>query len=567
MTSTVSSLKSEVFDIYGTFGGVSSAASSMAPRPRRSTAAFSSRKSVVPVASQIMTPAYSGQLQVFSDYKFMEEKGGGAFGRVMSVQHKRMGLKRACKAVAIRGARQFELVETEVSLMRKLDHPNVLRLFESYYDGDRNIYLIIELCGGGSLTDRIAAQKKETGGGLPEVQAASAMQDLLTALQYCHRKGIIHRDIKPDNLLYMNKAADSALKVIDFGLSDFLAKIEQKANELEKQGGRKDKKKRAAPRIGTPHYMAAEVYLEGIYDERVDTFACGVVMAEALTAVHPFFELNKDNLETIRAKILRGKVNFKGPHWDAVPVLAKQLAGQLLEPDRRKRYDAAGALAHPWLVRNRSLTIGNGSEIKRQIFDALARFRHYNVLKQAAYRVFAKQLDDTQLGILRHQFQLLDTDGSGSVSAAELQEAAKRCGKHLDPTEIQAILQGFDRIQNPTGNISVGTSTAEIYYTDFIAALLECGVTLSDAQVYEVYMRFSNGAPTISWTSLQSAIRAASSGGVTHGAVPLAGVPASGIGEDATEMELRQVFMELGSVDRGIDFTAFKSMWVPQERL
>jgi len=299
--------------------------------------------------------------------------------------------------------------------------------------------------------------------------------------------------------------------------------------------------------------------LEGIYDERVDTFACGVVLAEALTGVHPFFELCKDNLETIRAKILRGKVDFKAVHWESVPVLAKQLAGQLLEPDRRKRFDASQALAHPWLVRNRSLLAAKGAELKRQVFDGLSRFRRYNVLKQAASRVIAKQLDDTHLGALQQQFQLLDADCSGFLSAAELQEGSRCCGRPMELLEVREILQGFDRIQS--------SSAAEIYYTDFLAALLEYGIALSEAQLREVYLRFSSGLEKIHWHSLEAAIRAANPSGIAPGTAPPPDVPASGIGEDATELELRQVFAELGGSDGCIDFRAFASMWVAQERI
>jgi len=539
-TSTVGSCVSEVFDVYGQVGPGTQAPGTQAPQSTASTFGQKAkgRKSIVPIASQVLTPAYSGQLRVFDDYDFGEEKGAGAFGKVMRVSHKRTGLQRACKALSIRSPRQFELIETEVALMRKLDHPNILRIFESYYDGDRNIYLIIELCSGGDMQKRI---KDASPGAMPEVQVAWALYDTLTALRYCHVKGIIHRDIKPDNLLYTFKDADSPLKVIDFGLSDFLVKIERRATVTA------NSKNKSAARIGTPHYMAAEVYLEGIYDERVDIFACGVVMAEALTGVHPFFTLGKDNLETIRGKILKGKVDFHAPHWQQVPGPAKDLAKMMLHPDRRHRLDAAGALAHPWILRGRSLQ-SNHEQLQRKVFQCLGRFRNYNVLKQAAFRVLAKQLDDTQLAALQRQFQLLDTDGDGTISVQELLQGAQKCGCQLSHQEAVAIVETFGK--DPTNC----TQGASVGYSEFLSSLLEVGITLHQPQLWDVFQRFSDGGQSITQQSLLMSL-------TSMVVQPTDGVPMSMTGEEVMDHELRQVFVELGGHDGCIDFRSFCSMW------
>lgn len=72
----------------------------------------------------------------------------------MTVRHNRTGIMRACKSIALKNKDQTKLVETEIELMKQLDHPNILRLYETYYDGDQSIYLVTELCNGGSLFDR-----------------------------------------------------------------------------------------------------------------------------------------------------------------------------------------------------------------------------------------------------------------------------------------------------------------------------------------------------------------------------------------------------------------------------
>merc|ERR1719217_1403767 len=175
---------------------------------------MSRRKSRVLIIPQaIATPTYNDHLQIFDDYDFFEKKGEGAFGKVMEVRHKRTGQMRACKSITIRDRQQMELIQTEVRLMKELDHPNVLRLYQMYYDGNRNIYLVIELCKGGSLFERVAYHTEKLHKPMTEAQASRYLRDILAALQYCHDRHIVHRDIKPDNLLFVTRKADSVLKV------------------------------------------------------------------------------------------------------------------------------------------------------------------------------------------------------------------------------------------------------------------------------------------------------------------------------------------------------------------
>lgn len=502
-----------------------------------------------------MTPKFTGQLKIFDDYAFKGQKGTGAFGTVREVEHKRTGLKRACKALMIKNPRHFELVETEVSLMRRLDHPNVLRLFESYYDGDRNIYLIIELCVGGTLDDTMKAAKP---GLMAEAHAAWGSRDMLAALQYCHHQGVVHRDIKPDNLLYLRKGVDSPLKVIDFGLSDFRTRIERKSMPQ----GRSEK---PAHRIGTPHYMAPEIYTEGLYDDKVDVFACGVCLAEMLTGAHPFFELGVDNLESIRGKILHkgNVVDLNAERWAKVSQRARDFCRSLLEPDRSKRFDAAEALAHPFLRGVRQSTAsgaGSSGDVRRAVFEALARFRTHHVLQQAALRVLAKQLDDSQVAVLERQFQLIDADGSGRLSGEELLAGAKACGVDIDEDECRDILRVFARQAGGGRFESSAGEEAEVEYSDFLAAMAERDVSPTEPQLRDIFERFcSPGDEEITVQSLRSAL-----GSISQRPPPLDGAPQSMAGEDVSEHELREVFEEMGAGGR-IDFRTFCEMWASPE--
>jgi len=526
----------------------------VADEPRRLT-----RKSSVPISQQVIMPAHRSQQQsVFDDYEFLGEKGGGAFGRVMQVQHKEARFQRACKVVAIRSRRHFSAVETEAALMRRLDHPHVIALFESYYDGDRNIYLIIELCTGGSLADRI---KQNHPTAIPEAQAGRIARDLFSAVQYCHRRGVVHRDLKTENALFSHGGADAPLKVIDFGLSDFrarLARIERTDQSFGVQS--------RFMCIGTPHYMAPEIYASNVYDEKVDAFACGVMLAEMLTGVHPFFELGKDNLQSIREKIVSGAVDYGAAHWKSVDGRAKDLVQKLLLLNRKQRVGADGALQHPWLFAMREKACkSDAATVNMEVFSNLESFARWHVLGQAACRVLAHQLDDESLALPRADFRLLDSDSDGAISGRELLEGARHCGLSLEPEILSDLMQSFNR----TGS-SFGGGEYKISWLDFQAANLLRVVTPTTEQLLYVFRRFCDSDGTITPDSLQRSLSSFLS--VSHPTSPDDYVPVSSDGEVVSKDELDRVFAEAGSFTglqglgapaRSINFKHFRAMMHP----
>lgn len=97
--------------------------------------------------------------------------------------------------------------------MSKLDHPHILNVFE-YFETDTHLYIVTELCTGGELFDKILEKKT-----FSEAEAAHIMEQILSAVVFCHGHGIVHRDLKPENTLYATKKPDSIIRVIDFGTS------------------------------------------------------------------------------------------------------------------------------------------------------------------------------------------------------------------------------------------------------------------------------------------------------------------------------------------------------------
>merc|ERR1719160_1742040 len=114
----------------------------------------------------------------------------------------------------IRRENQFKLARTEVELLQSLDHPNILKLHEAYFDKSNchvgtKIYMVTELCEGGDLKARISYHYEELKQPMSESHAAFMMQQIISALHYCHARGIVHRDIKPENILFVDRSPKS----------------------------------------------------------------------------------------------------------------------------------------------------------------------------------------------------------------------------------------------------------------------------------------------------------------------------------------------------------------------
>jgi calcium-dependent protein kinase len=162
------------------------------------------------------------------DYNIVREIGEGAYGKVKLVRHKKTGMERAAKLINrkhVKAEDEITLFE-EVSILMRLDHPNIIRIYHVYQES-RNFAIVTELCTGGELFERI--QKSHS---FSEKQAAELMKQILGAVNYLHENEIVHRDLKAENLLFENERPDSSLKLIDFGVS---TKFKQGQNKKMKE--------------------------------------------------------------------------------------------------------------------------------------------------------------------------------------------------------------------------------------------------------------------------------------------------------------------------------------------
>ncbi|XP_076681651.1 calcium/calmodulin-dependent protein kinase I isoform X1 [Andrena cerasifolii] len=260
-------------------------------------------------------------------YVLKELLGTGAFSEVRLADSKdKPGLMFAVKIIdkkALKG--KEDSLENEIKVLRRLKHPNIVQLLETFEDKHK-VYLVMELVTGGELFDRIVEK-----GSYTEKDASGLIRQVLEAVDYMHVQGVVHRDLKPENLLYYSPDEDSKIMISDFGLS-----------KMEDSGI-------MATACGTPGYVAPEVLAQKPYGKAVDVWSIGVISYILLCGYPPFYDENDANLF---AQILKGEFEFDSPYWDDISDSAKDFIHKLMCVNVDERYTCKQALAHPWISGN-----------------------------------------------------------------------------------------------------------------------------------------------------------------------------------------------------------------------
>lgn len=226
--------------------------------------------------------------RVTAKYDIKALIGRGSFSRVVRVEHKSTRQPYAIKMIETRYREGREVCESELCVLRRVRHTNIIQLMEVFETAER-VYMVMELATGGELFDRIIAR-----GSFTERDATRVLQMVLDGLKYLHTLGITHRDLKPENLLYYHPGADSKIIITDFGL----ASSRKKGDECLMK-----------TTCGTPEYIAPEILVRKPYTNAVDMWALGVISYILLSGTMPF---DDDNRMRLYRQILKGKYSFSG---------------------------------------------------------------------------------------------------------------------------------------------------------------------------------------------------------------------------------------------------------------
>ncbi|NXW32415.1 HUNK kinase, partial [Phaetusa simplex] len=251
----------------------------------------------------------------------------GSFAKVMEGLHIPTGEKVAIKVIDKRKAKQDSYVlknmKRETRIHQMIKHPNVVRLYETL-ETDNSYYMVMELCLGGDLLDRICDKKR-----LAEREVRRYTRQILSAVEHLHCQGIVHRDLKIENFLLDE---NNNIKIVDFGLSN-TAKFEGLSQEL------------LHTQCGSPAYAAPELLAQRKYGPKVDIWSIGVSTFAMLTGTLPF-TVEPFNIKQLHQKMLIGEIS---PIPSDISPGAVHFMHSLLEPDPAKRPGVKEAIKDKWL--------------------------------------------------------------------------------------------------------------------------------------------------------------------------------------------------------------------------
>ncbi|XP_022941058.1 calcium-dependent protein kinase 29-like [Cucurbita moschata] len=386
------------------------------PQSPQKPQSIPSYKSVPP--SQIGPITGRPYINITTIYDLHKELGRGQFGTTYLCTERATGRKYACKTISRRkmvNPDDIEDVRREILILQHLTgQPNIVE-FKGAYEDEENLHLIMELCSGGELFDRII--KKDS---YSEREAACICKQILNVVHACHFMGVMHRDLKPENFLMVSEDDDSPIKATDFGLSVFI-----------------EEGKTYKDIVGSAYYIAPEV-LQRNYGKEIDIWSAGVILYLILCGEPPFCGQTEDD---ILKAVLSGNLEMEDAPWPSISPSAKDLVSKMLRRDPKERITAAEALEHPWLkIEGKA----SSKPIDSAVLVRMKQFRAMNKFKQLALKVMAENLSEEELKGLKQMFKNIDTDRSGAITLEELKTGLSRLGSRLSEHEIKQLMDAAD---------------------------------------------------------------------------------------------------------------------------
>uniref|UniRef100_A0A7S1W8M6 non-specific serine/threonine protein kinase n=1 Tax=Alexandrium catenella TaxID=2925 RepID=A0A7S1W8M6_ALECA len=400
-------------------------------------------------------------------YEPVQKLGEGAFGVAHLVRDKRSGLLRVLKTI---NKRQSQVppnqLEREIKNLKACDHPHIIRLFE-YYEDYENVYLIMERAAGGEL-HQVLQQQRARGMHLPERWVSIVIRQCLQAIAYVHSQGIMHKDLKSENILLLHPGdVDDPLSqphavIIDLGIAElFSARLGRRA--------------RCTVVAGTPTHMAPEVW-RGNFGPVADVWSLGVVMFELLGGEIPFL---CSSLNSCQEWI---RLHRQGPNWSLLShtsAQARAFCQRMLSCDERMRPTAQQCLGHSWFKAETEASTEvapeasdmaaaepaeneasrGDEELLGRLKGDLEAYQGRSKFEKAVLLQVASEAHMSQVGRLADVFNRFDGDQSGTLSAPEFVGALRDLG--VEQTDAESYAACLD--VNANGRIE---------YTEFYAACI-----------------------------------------------------------------------------------------------
>jgi len=393
-------------------------------------------------------------------YKLVERIGRGSYGSVWLAESIRSGESRAIKLVQksrINRGLQMDALQIEIEAMVRLDHPNVLKLFE-YFEDSGYIYFVTEVCTGGDFTSLSPDNDRE--------EVRLLFRDLVLALAYCHDYGVVHRDLKLENCLLKESPQRRVTKVIDFGLA-----------AIHTPGGADEW---MYDLVGTKYYMAPEVIDTSCpYGTKCDMWSVGVLLYIVVTGDHPFASnalklKTKQLFAAISKKDVR-KEPLRKSQVDDCPL--REFIFGLLVKDPEQRWSAQQALVQQWLSEADEKTPKRHSRHSVQCAIANAEsFAGLQRFQKAMLTVAVNNMESQEVDALRDAFMDFDIERNGRLSKDEFKQGLDRYGLDMSADDIDSTFSALD-----------ADGTGKINYTEWLAAAIKPSEITSEKVIREVF--------------------------------------------------------------------------------
>jgi len=418
---------------------------------------------------------------ILDDYEFKAMVGKGAFGTVSIAEHRKLKVTRAIKKIP---KQMVDTEETaiasqnkEFEVLREIDHPHILRVYQMYED-DLACYIVTELLEGGELYEQIYEQDF-----FEESHAKSIAFQIVTALSALHAANVVHRDIKPENILLHSQHGEPLIKICDFGF----------ACKQPKEGMKEA--------IGTPYYVAPEVLSGSRYDKKCDVWSVGVVTFVMLSGRTPF---NAKDLVGIAREIRNCNYTFDYPEFTEVSEEAKNFIRTCLQVNPEARESMAGLLTHPWLKRlscKHDSTPSVPTKKKDGLAQNLKNYSTADKFQQGIITFICVSIGmRDEMHALGKLFASLDSSGDGKLSVTELKEGLHKVfGLDNTTFEAEAVMEAMD-----------ADGDGQIDYTEFLSATSDHTNLLTEKNLSRVFQYMDvNDDGTVSFSELIGKLDAA----------------------------------------------------------
>lgn len=422
-------------------------------------------------------------------YELGKTIGEGSFAKVKVAKNVETGDVVAIKILDREQVLRHKMVEQlkrEISTMKLIKHPNVIKIFEVMASKTK-IYIVIEFVDGGELFDKIAKH-----GRLREDEARRYFQQLINAVDYCHSRGVFHRDLKPENLLL---DSHGVLKVSDFGLSAL-------SQQLQGDG-------LLHTACGTPNYVAPEVLKDKGYDGTAsDVWSCGVILYVLMAGYLPFDETS---LMALYLKICSADFTF--PSWFSSG--AKKLIKRILDPEPLTRITVAEIIEDEWFKKGyrppqfeqeEHVNVDDVDAVFNDSKEHLVTEKKKKPASMNAFELISKtqgfsleNLFGKQAGFVKRETRIASHSPANEIMS-RIEEAAKPLGFNVDKQNYKMKLKGDKGGRK--GQLSVATEVFEVAPSLHMVELRKIGG--DTLEFHNFYKSFSSGLKDVVWKSDQT---------------------------------------------------------------